>query len=295
MLNGITTRTSTPQEDAELWPGGSARPVLDYLTGTLGMTGAGARELLKAARTAQAETGPGALADYPVPGRDAHLLIHYAPGSRAYRFKLTAPGENEASLGTSPEPGAPGSQPGPDGPPGGRETPDGSPAGDAGGTPVLGQPAPPGGAAQPGPAKITVTIWHNVAFDDQRRHTAMVDGYQPGDPMVAVFAYEADPGRPAEEIAAEAFDTFNGHPRDADGADLACAYYERRLRPLAAGDVVSVGDVLLAVGRPAGWEPASGPLAEVRTREHGTSPLLLLGRSPGSRPAPDRRKENHDE
>ena len=67
MLTGITTRTSTPQEDAEPWPGGSARPVLDYLTGTLGMTDADARELLKAARTAQAETGPGALADYPVP------------------------------------------------------------------------------------------------------------------------------------------------------------------------------------------------------------------------------------
>ena len=83
MLTGITTRTSTPQEDAEQWPGGSARPVLDHLTGTLGMTDADARELLKAARTAQAGTGPGAIADYPVPGGDAHLLIHYAPGSRA--------------------------------------------------------------------------------------------------------------------------------------------------------------------------------------------------------------------
>ena len=112
MLTGITTRTSTPQEDAEPWPGGSAEPVLDYLTGTLGMTDADARELLKAARTAQAETGPGTLADYPVPGRDAHLLIHYAPGSRAYRFKLTAPGKNEAPPGTNPEPGAPGNQPG---------------------------------------------------------------------------------------------------------------------------------------------------------------------------------------
>ena len=69
MLNGITTRTSTPQEDAEPWPGGSARPVLDYLTGTLGMTGAGARELLKAARTAQAETGPGSARRLPRPGR----------------------------------------------------------------------------------------------------------------------------------------------------------------------------------------------------------------------------------
>ncbi len=105
MLNGITMRTSTPQEDAEPWPGGSARPVLNYLTGTLGTTGAGAREPLKAARTAQAEAGPGALADYPVPGGDAHLLIHYAPGSRAYRFKLTAP-ENEVPPGTNAAPDA---------------------------------------------------------------------------------------------------------------------------------------------------------------------------------------------
>ena len=52
MLTGITTRASTPQEDAELWPGGSARPVLAYLTGTLGMTDADARELLKAAHRA---------------------------------------------------------------------------------------------------------------------------------------------------------------------------------------------------------------------------------------------------
>jgi hypothetical protein len=277
MLNGITTRTSTPQEDAEPWPGGSARPVLDYLTGTLGMTGADARELLKAARTAQAEAGPGTLADYPVPGGDAHLLIHYAPGSRAYRFKLITP--NEVRPGTSEEPGtAPGNRPGPHGPSRGRETPGGSPAPDADGTPAPGLPVPPGGAAQPGPAGITVTIWHNVAFDDQGRHTAMVDGYQPGDPVVRVFAYQADPGRSAEEIADEAFDVFTGHPRDAVGADLACAYDQRRLRPLAAGDVVAACDVLLAVARPAGWEPVTGPLTEVATREHGTHPLPARSR-----------------
>jgi len=153
MLNGITTRTSTPHEDAEPWPGGSARPVLDYLTGTLGMTGADARELLKAARTAQAETGPGTLADYPVPGGDAHLLIHYAPGSRAYRFKLT-----------TPEPGtAPGNQPGPDGPSRGRETPDGSPTGDVGSAPAPGLPAP---AARGGAARVGGDHGHYLA---QRR------------------------------------------------------------------------------------------------------------------------------
>ena len=75
----------------------------------------------------------------------------------------------------------------------------------------------------------------------------MLDGYQPGDPVVRVFAYQADPagGRP-EEIADEAFDTFNDHPRDPDGADLACAYYGRRLRSLSDGDVVAVGEVALA-------------------------------------------------
>jgi hypothetical protein len=101
------------------------------------------------------------------------------------------------------------------------------------GAPAPGLPAPPGGAAQPGPAGITVTIWHNVAFGGQGRHIAMLDGYQPGDPVVRVFAYQASPGRPSEDIAEEAFAIFNDHPGDAAGADLACAYYGRRLRSLS--------------------------------------------------------------
>jgi len=278
MLTGITTRTSTPHEDAQQWPGGSARPVLDHLTGTLGMTGADARELLKAARTAQAEGGPGTLADYPFPGGGAHLLIHYAPGSRAYRFKLTV-SENDARPGTGPQPETPpGNRSRPDGPPRGRETPDAS------GIPAPGLPAPPDGAAQPGPGKITVTVWHNVAHDAEGRHIAMLDGYQPGDPMVCVFAYQADPaGRAPEQIADEAFAIFNDHPPDPDGADLACAYYGRRLRSLSVGDLVVVGEVPLAVAK-AGWTPVSGGLTEVRTREHGTSPLPAPppGEEPGT-------------
>jgi hypothetical protein len=61
----------------------------------------------------------------------------------------------------------------------------------------------------------------------------MLDGYQPGDPVVRVFAYQASPGRSAEEIAEEAFAIFNDHPGDAAGAELACAYYGRRLRSLS--------------------------------------------------------------
>ena len=63
---------------------------------------------------------------------------------------------------------------------------------------------------------------------------------------------------------------------------------------LSAGDVVAAGDVLLAVA-PAGWEPVSGPLTEVRTREHGTSPLPLPGHAPGGRPAPQSEKEDQGE
>lgn len=49
---------------------------------------------------------------------------------------------------------------------------------------------------------ITVTIWHNVAHDAEGRHIAMLEGHQPGDPMVRVFTYQADPaGRRPEVIA----------------------------------------------------------------------------------------------
>ena len=39
----------------------------------------------------------------------------------------------------------------------------------------------------------------------------MLDGYQPGDPVVRVFAYQADPaGRAPEQIADEAYATYAG-------------------------------------------------------------------------------------
>ena len=50
-------------------------------------------------------------------------------------------------------------------------------------------------------------------------------------------------------------------------------YYQRELRSLSVGDVVAVGEVALAVARPAGWEPVTGPVNAVRTCEHGTRPL----------------------
>ena len=81
---------------------------------------------------------------------------------------------------------------------------------------------------------ITVTIFHNVARDGEGRPTGMLDGYQPGDQVVRVFTYRADPaGRDPEEIAEEAFAICNGHPSDACGADLSRRYYQRELRSLS--------------------------------------------------------------
>ena len=128
---------------------------------------------------------------------------------------------------------------------------------------------------------ITVSVWHNVATDAQGRHTGMLDGYQPGNPMVCVFAYQAGPaGRSPEAIAEEAF-TFNDHPRNPEGEELARQYYRHRLlRSLPAGDVMAAGEAALAVARPTGRPPVSGGLNQVRAGEHGTRPLPGCSRLP---------------
>lgn len=138
---------------------------------------------------------------------------------------------------------------------------------------------------------ITVTIWHNTATDAQGRPTGMLDGYQPGHPMVRVFAYQADPaGQAPEVIAEEAFAICNGHPADAVGEDLSRRYYACGLRSLSVGDVVAAGETGLAVAR-AGWTPVGGGLHEVRTAGHGTHPLPV----PGQPPPHSTGKEHRDE
>ena len=84
---------------------------------------------------------------------------------------------------------------------------------------------------------VTVSIWHNVARDQAGRHTAPLDGFTPGDPMVRVFTYQTLPrGRSPEAIAEDAFALANGHPRDDETARLSRLYYQRRLRSLSVGD-----------------------------------------------------------
>jgi len=141
---------------------------------------------------------------------------------------------------------------------------------------------------------ITVTIWHNIARDADGTSTAMLNGHQPGDPMVRVFTYQADPAGGPEAVAEDAFGIFNGHPRCASDGDLARAYYERELRSLSKGDVVVIGEVALAVAS-AGWTPVSGSLNEARADEHGTHPLPAVGpgTAPGDETVPGDHRHGH--
>ena len=69
----------------------------------------------------------------------------------------------------------------------------------------------PGARPAPAMTEITVSIWHNVARDQAGRHTAALDGFTPGDPMVRVLTYQttAD-GRSPEAIAEDAFALYAG-------------------------------------------------------------------------------------
>jgi len=130
---------------------------------------------------------------------------------------------------------------------------------------------------------ITVSVWHNVARDAEGRHAAMLDGYQPGHPMVRVFAYQADPGgRSLEAVAEEAFAICNGQPPRRRRRGAVPPLLRTRAAVAVGRRHVVVGEVPLAVGR--GWSLVRGGLNETRTDEHGTRPLP----APTARPAPVR-------
>lgn len=124
---------------------------------------------------------------------------------------------------------------------------------------------------------MRVTIFHNVARDQDGRHAGF-DGYRPGQPLVPVFAYDAelaDGGMPELLLIAEqAFEAFNADPEMLTGRqrDLATQYRALRLRSLSAGDVVRAGDTALACDH-IGFREVPAELNQVRACEHGTHPI----------------------
>jgi hypothetical protein len=102
--------------------------------------------------------------------------------------------------------------------------------------PVIPRIRPGGGCRDGDPVMITVTIWHNVARDHEGRHTGMLDGHQPGDPMVRVFTYQATAGcRSPQERADDAYEAFNADPEMLAGGqrEVAARYRDRQLRSLS--------------------------------------------------------------
>src|SRR5208282_5261707 len=116
--------------------------------------------------------------------------------------------------------------------------------------------------------------------------TRMLNGYQPGDPVVRVFTYQAAPSGSPEEIAEEAFAICNDHPGDAHGADLTRLYYERELRGTVRRRRRSRRRSR-ARRRAHRLDLVRGALNEVGTSEHGTHPLPAPARdgaTPGEPP-----------
>lgn len=131
----------------------------------------------------------------------------------------------------------------------------------------------------------TVTIWHNIATDFAGRSLGMMDGYQPGHPLVPVARYSLD-GRHADEapisLAQEAFDTFNVGDGDDPSFNtsmaeyrrtLATVYREHRNRSLSTGDVVQIDDLWLACAA-ADWDRVDPPTWVARNASaYGTTAL----------------------
>jgi hypothetical protein len=124
---------------------------------------------------------------------------------------------------------------------------------------------------------VHVTVYHNVALGPDDHHINF-DGYQPGQPLVPVFAYDVellDGGMEELLLIAEtAFEAFNADPDflPARARDLATRYRARSLRSLSVGDVLRLGDTTLACA-PVGFREVPAFLNEVRVSEHGTHPI----------------------
>jgi hypothetical protein len=89
---------------------------------------------------------------------------------------------------------------------------------------------------------------------------------------------------------------MTGNPARVQGP-IAARYVRNTAEPSgepSKGDVVVVGEVPIAVAS-AGWTLVRDGLNEVRADEHGTHPLPLPGRAPGSGTAPESGTEDHGE
>jgi hypothetical protein len=113
---------------------------------------------------------------------------------------------------------------------------------------------------------MKVTVWHRQGLYDLApgAHQVPADlieqhfrGYQPGDPINAVYDYDYDTGPSfaaddMHQIAEQAFRMFNGHPESSREQDHTDRYYQAGNRSLSTGDVLVMGEIAMSC-EPTGW------------------------------------------
>ena len=132
--------------------------------------------------------------------------------------------------------------------------------------------------ASPPTDRITVTVWHNIATDHTGRPIGMIDGYQPGHPLVPVAHWSVAAGTPRADVLAETFAVLNiGDDPDFGTPDRRVLLYRARgNRSLSIGDVIQIGATWNAVA-PVGFTTiAAEPDIRLGARRPGTRPLIPL-------------------
>jgi hypothetical protein len=113
---------------------------------------------------------------------------------------------------------------------------------------------------------MKVTVWHRQGLSDLAPGTHQVPadqmdmfrrGYQPGDPINAVYDYDRDTGPnltsdDMRALAEQAFQMFNGMAVTRWEEEHADRYYAAGNRSLSVGDVVVMGEIATAC-ESSGW------------------------------------------
>jgi hypothetical protein len=129
-----------------------------------------------------------------------------------------------------------------------------------------------------------VIVWHNITTDYAGRHTAQMDGYQVGHPLVPVLRFLSPPSWDDSQTRRVLDWTYDQLNADFPTMDFSREYRACRNRSLSVGDVIQVAGQWHAVGRGFDFDQVEPPLYIVRSATtHGTTPLerdVRLSESP---------------
>ena len=123
---------------------------------------------------------------------------------------------------------------------------------------------------------MLIQVFHNSRRDDVGRCTAMMDGYQAGDPLTHVFDLELTDAEAANSYWPDrVYELLNigDDPTFGTPDDRAVAYRARRNRSLSVGDVLVVDGAAQAVASYSFELVRVDPAQLVHVLHHGTTPI----------------------